>query len=733
MLGDPKRLCTTGGHGYLVSWKHRLRTESEPAAAAIVERLLDDAANIEALRAGIGRPQATMDELAQWLVTGLASGALNLLKTRVTPPVFDAPPQTNLFDLLPPEEARRELESLTFEVVDQGGEGVTVQYQVHAPSGDSSGSLPAGERRFEGELEPDADVEVELSAIVLPLRPNAEAESPSALGPDPEPERPPPAPDTPPATGTDPSTHAPVPPGPIPPAPVPGSDTATFETQVVDELGVPVEGVPLTFFIHGATRPATTDRSGIARVEANTGPGTVSFDDAAGLVELLRPRWEQVREGEWLPEAEHHTFLSSTPPLPVVQLHSEQAHTLVLLPKVLLARIRGMLFDTNRAFLLPSALEHLPRLTALYADHPDSALLLVGHTDTTGEPDYNDPLSLERAQSVAAFLRDEVQTWLDWFEDSVPAEKRWGGYEDAAMLAAVFERTGEEVQGSPLLHFQGTRGLEPDGSAGPITRQVLIAEYMASDGTTLPGGVEVKSYGCGERFPLEDDGENVVANAPNGSETPLNRRVELFFFGPALGVLPPAQGETCAADDRTYVEWRRRAVETIDLDAGSHVHAITLDDPISGVAAGATVEATYQNGKKLTLHADGEGRVRLEPGGGPYVDLHYTLQGREVQRRAFTAIDDVASPDGAWQRLAHLGYTLGSKPDSQPPSDEALEDALLAFQLDYDVEPTAALDESTIAMLLRAHDQDLRPWNERDWEVPDEPHPDAPKPKQEVS
>lgn len=65
MLSDPKRLRTRGGHGYLVSWKHRLRTQSEPAAAAIVERLLDDPANVAALQAGIGHPDATMDELAE--------------------------------------------------------------------------------------------------------------------------------------------------------------------------------------------------------------------------------------------------------------------------------------------------------------------------------------------------------------------------------------------------------------------------------------------------------------------------------------------------------------------------------------------------------------------------------------------------------------------------------------------------------------------------------------------
>ncbi|MBV1862271.1 MAG: hypothetical protein KUG77_27880, partial [Nannocystaceae bacterium] len=85
------------------------------------------------------------------------------------PPSMDSPPETNLFDLLPPEEPRRELASLTFEVVDNQGEGLTVQYQVRAPSGDPAGALPAGERRMVGDLEPNADVEVELSGIVLPL------------------------------------------------------------------------------------------------------------------------------------------------------------------------------------------------------------------------------------------------------------------------------------------------------------------------------------------------------------------------------------------------------------------------------------------------------------------------------------------------------------------------------------------------------------------------------------
>ncbi len=169
VLSDPKRLRTPGGYGYLVSWKHRLRVQGDERAAAVVEKILADPANVESLRAGIGRPEATEEELAQWLVSGLAGGGLQLLKTKVQAPVMDRPPETNLFDLLPPEEPRRELASLTFEVVGNHGEGLPVHYQVRAPSGDPAGALPAGERRMVGDLEPNADVEVELSRIVLPL------------------------------------------------------------------------------------------------------------------------------------------------------------------------------------------------------------------------------------------------------------------------------------------------------------------------------------------------------------------------------------------------------------------------------------------------------------------------------------------------------------------------------------------------------------------------------------
>mgnify|MGYP000321147711 CR=1 FL=1 len=83
--------------------------------------------------------------------------------------------------------------------------------------------------------------------------------------------------------------------------------------------------------------------------------------------------------------------------------------------------------------------------------------------------------------------------------------------------------------------------------------------------------------------------------------------------------------------------------------------------------------------------------------------------------------------------MVDLGAPSGAEPGGEPPTEEVLEDVLLLFQLDYGREPTAELDDDTVSTLLRAHDQDLRPWRDRDWDVPDEPDPDSATPKEEVS
>ncbi|MGH1345949.1 MAG: Ig-like domain-containing protein [Nannocystales bacterium] len=104
MLGDPKRLKTRNGYGYLISWKHKLRVASQGQAESLARRILEDAANVEQIRAALGRPEASVEELESWLATGLASEHVVALKTKPQVPVFDEPPIQDLKDLLPPHQ-----------------------------------------------------------------------------------------------------------------------------------------------------------------------------------------------------------------------------------------------------------------------------------------------------------------------------------------------------------------------------------------------------------------------------------------------------------------------------------------------------------------------------------------------------------------------------------------------------------------------------------------------------
>lgn len=67
-------------------------------------------------------------------------------------------------------------------------------------------------------------------------------------------------------------------------------------------------------------------------------------------------------------------------------------------------------FDSSVAFQLNSAelsqdyKDDLQRVAAVFQKHPDTDILIEGHTDDSGPDDYNMKLSEQRAKSVASFL-----------------------------------------------------------------------------------------------------------------------------------------------------------------------------------------------------------------------------------------------------------------------------------------------------------------------------------------
>lgn len=481
VLSDPKKLRTRRGHGYLVSWRDRMRCEDVEAAEALAERLLDETGNLDALRGALGRPDASRDEVADWLAGALAAGSMVAVRTRRKPPVFDAPPEVDLRDL---------------------------------------------------------------------------------VGPTPDEQRP--------------------------------EETTWLEIRLVDEVGAALPGVAVRMRA-GEETVVDTNGEGVARLEgATTSFGTAVVADSSALHELLRERWSTGRDDPWIyvdgdPQC---SVASAVTPLPSIPLEAKTPHTLVIQPRVGRARVVGSVFDTNKAFVLPDALGLLKEVTALYGEHPGAVMLIVGHTDTTGEPDLNDALSLARARAVAAYLQDDVDAWLAFYDDGVSASARWGAPEDALLLERALWGLGQPAAADPVRVYQEARGLSVDGDLGPNTRRALIEDYMALDGSTLPASITPQVHGCGESYPLADDAETLDVDPPDGVEDPTDRRVEVFFFDPPFGVLPAAASDLSTPRDPEYPIWCRRARYTKDmLVVRPRMLAVRVLDAASGAPLpGASVD-----------------------------------------------------------------------------------------------------------------------------------------------
>ena len=302
-------------------------------------------------------------------------------------------------------------------------------------------------------------------------------------------------------------------------------------------------------------------------------------------------------------------------------------------PHVEVVRLMGAFFETNKSFLLPDGVRSLADIEDVYSDNNPSQLLIVGHTDTTGDAATNDPLSLERATNTLAFLRDDVDAWLEMYEGSVPAVRRWGSREDQAMLGAVDDDTVDLTPEKRIRKFQDRRRLTVDGVAGPQTRKQLIKEYMGLDNATLsdPGFVmPITAHGCGENFPLNSGGEALDAAPADKQEDGLDRRVEFFFFDADLGIQPPPPGKNSPPGSTQYPEWRRRALASKDLKLVPP-RRLTLVDEQGAPLSLEPYELLLPDGRILSGTADENGVAELPPGIGNDVTLRLVSLVAEVQ------------------------------------------------------------------------------------------------------
>jgi len=64
----------------------------------------------------------------------------------------------------------------------------------------------------------------------------------------------------------------------------------------------------------------------------------------------------------------------------------------------------GILFDTDKADLKTEAQSNLTNLAVSLQKNPYTNVLVVGHTDNSGEEEHNIDLSIKRAEAVKAFI-----------------------------------------------------------------------------------------------------------------------------------------------------------------------------------------------------------------------------------------------------------------------------------------------------------------------------------------
>ncbi|MBA3541456.1 MAG: carboxypeptidase regulatory-like domain-containing protein, partial [Deltaproteobacteria bacterium] len=397
--------------------------------------------------------------------------------------------------------------------------------------------------------------------------------------------------DTPGSTGPDTPTDNPPKTTPI--------DEHQIEVQVVSALGKPVAGTDYDLRLpDGSTKWGETARDGFLR-----------FSDlpAGGSAKLVLPE----HDAEKGSTQGAHTSGAMKYRAGGIDVQIGQSTVVEVEPRIYRGRLTGVLFDTDRTFVTPGALDGMRLIKRLYDEHPDSQVLVNGHADSVGAPAKNRDLSSERAESMAAFLTDDIDAWMAWYRGK-PASHKWGSREDQYMLTTIVDGAGAPYYAGPVgdaagpdavaatKRYQTDRGLTVDGIAGDQTRRALVGDYMGLDGTSLPAGTVMKTHGCGESHPADGAGDN-TADADN-------RRVEVFLFE---GPIDPEPVASCPVPGgcSQYAEWVGRTVQTIDLEKAPGTISATVTDTKSKALEDVAVHASGPT--SATAMTGGDGRATL--------------------------------------------------------------------------------------------------------------------------
>lgn len=109
-LDGPMRILTERGSGFLLRRRHTIEALGTDGVAQIVNRSLEDAGNVAALCNGTPSLGEDVEHLRARLIAALREGDARLVRIRSAPRVLDAPPMTDLLELVQGEGAAPRVE-----------------------------------------------------------------------------------------------------------------------------------------------------------------------------------------------------------------------------------------------------------------------------------------------------------------------------------------------------------------------------------------------------------------------------------------------------------------------------------------------------------------------------------------------------------------------------------------------------------------------------------------------
>jgi outer membrane protein OmpA-like peptidoglycan-associated protein len=371
-----------------------------------------------------------------------------------------------------------------------------------------------------------------------------------------------------------------------------------FDVTVVDAWGEPVGGIELEVSYQGTRKKVRTAPNGNVRIEGvDSSFGSVRFVDVAAARDVVRPRWVK-GQPESSPTVGNPEIVALAPDMASVSLTSEVPRTIVLVRPLPRVRLIGMHFDTKKSFMRPTAVRGIRAVVSSFEKSPTGKLLIVGHTDSVGRDSDNLGLSVDRAEAVKAYLKNDVHAWEVWFDKPENDTTRWGERERTQMISALpckqtvagFQAFSNETRGTALA---------VDGKFGPATRKALIEAYMELGGTTLPDHIGIAVHGCGEFFPAEDVGDD--------AEDEENRRVEMFCFDDEI--TPPVPAKKAKKGEVEYPQWSKQVTKEIDVTTEDvDTLFVTVFAPLE------SEDETKQNRRRELLICDALGTiVRVRP------------------------------------------------------------------------------------------------------------------------